>query len=97
MTELVASNRKSPNRVVRLALLIVIIAVIVIAVLYQGRPIDFFGIHIGSSQPTTESKKQDAASKSIILEQSTKGDNSPAVQGVEGDVNLNIEQKKNTK
>lgn len=31
------------------------------------------------------------------IEQQTKGDNSPAVAGVEGDVNIKIEQRKNAK
>jgi hypothetical protein len=31
------------------------------------------------------------------IEQQTKGDNSPAVAGVEGDVNITVEQRKNRK
>ena len=32
-----------------------------------------------------------------VINQETKGDNSPAVQGVDGDVNIRIEQRRNKK
>ena len=45
----------------------------------------------------TEPKNSAGPGNSRTYEQQTKGDNSPAVAGVEGDVNIKIEQRKNAK
>ncbi len=43
------------------------------------------------------SKNSSALANPKVITQETKGDNSPAVAGVEGDVNITVEQQKNAK
>jgi hypothetical protein len=76
-----------------LTVILVVLAVIVFAVLFQGRSIDFWGIHVGR-QVEESTSRTDSSKESKTIEQSTKGDNSPAVGDVTGDVKINIEQKK---
>jgi hypothetical protein len=49
--------------------------------------------------PTVKKEPENSAQSgnSRTYEQQTKGDNSPAVAGVEGDVNITIEQRRNAK
>lgn len=70
-------------------LTLILCVVIIIAVLVQGRPINFLGIRVGPAVQDRAASKPDVTKPRV--RQSTQGDNSPAVQGVDGDVNIKID------
>jgi len=49
------------------------------------------------TSPQIPQQKNSLSQPPATIEQHTEGDNSPAIQGVEGDLNLNIDQNKSQK
>ncbi len=83
---------------------IVFTALILAALLLTARSLQQHGSEILNPKAATTESKAPIASEDFktpggqpSIQQQTKGDNSPAVAGVEGDVNINVEQRKNTK
>ena len=71
---------------------IVLTAVILAALLVTPRTLQQHGSQMPNPRVANKDSKMPAG-----IEQQTKGDNSPAVAGVEGDVKIKIEQRKNAK
>jgi hypothetical protein len=83
---------------------IVFTAVILAALLLTPRSLQQHGSETLNPTAATTGSKTPAASDDFktpagqpSIQQQTKGDNSPAVAGVEGDVNIKVEQRKNAK
>lgn len=74
---------------------VVLTAVVLAALLLTPRSLQQAGSETPNPPVANTDSKIPAGPTTI--EQQTKGDNSPAVAGVEGDVNITVEQRKNAK